>query len=54
MDASTPVLDIEDLDGPELSDDELAEISGGARQIVIVITVPEPCTCAVGGGVDYD
>lgn len=38
--------------GTELAEDELATVAGGRKIIVIVIR--EACTCAVGGGYDYD
>jgi hypothetical protein len=36
--------------GAELAEDELAAVTGG-RWIIIVY---EACSCAVGGGYDYD
>ncbi len=51
--ASSPVSldDIPEV-GSELADDELANVAGGRRIIIIVIR--EACSCAVGGGYDYD
>ena len=62
MRTSSPVLDIDDLhDDTDLSDEELADIAGGARTVTIVsgglvirITIREACSSAVGGGYDYD
>lgn len=47
-------ISIDDLPevGVELADDELADVAGGRR--VIIIIVREACSCAVGGGYDYD
>ena len=36
----------------ELSDDELSDVAGGLR--IIIIVVRHACSSAVGGGYDYD
>lgn len=38
--------------GEELHEQELADVAGGARVIVIIIR--QASTCAMGGGYDYD
>lgn len=52
MKAKTASIEIEDISqvGHELSEDELANVAGGLR----IIFVYEACSCAVGGGYDYD
>ena len=54
MITKSSAVSIDDISsvGTELHEDELAAVSGGARVIVIVIL--EACSCAVGGGYDYD
>jgi hypothetical protein len=56
---TAPVLDIDDLDDDlELSDQELADIAGGAQTVTVTIkvtiTIKQASSCAVGGGYDYD
>ena len=38
-----------DVDGAELSDEELRATRGG-----LILVVSEGCSCLVGGGFDYD
>lgn len=52
MITKSTAVSIDDISsvGTELADDELATVSGGMRIIIIW----EACSCAVGGGYDYD